>query len=159
MDPVIWRGTTQCIDHFEGYQLRPFKVSVPWPVAAGEIENTLKSPSLGIRIGEVLGFAKRMHFWEENWLRIYMWILPGSLACPIENGGWKATFHLKGSLFRGHVIFQGCMARHKTTWPVLTVVFPFGRMSYGISWLFRNWILRVLISLKRSLEWQSYWCP
>ncbi len=34
--------------------------------------------------------------------------LPGSLTCPLKDSGWKTTFHLTWSLFRGHVNFQGC---------------------------------------------------
>ena len=40
-------------------------------------------------------------------------ILPGSLTCPLKNNGWKwledEIVHLKWSLFRGHVSFQGCI--------------------------------------------------
>ena len=33
--------------------------------------------------------------------------LPRKLTCPLKNSGWKTTFLLKWSLFRGHVSFWG----------------------------------------------------
>ncbi len=37
-------------------------------------------------------------------------LLPWKLTCPLEHSGWKTSFLLKWSLFRGHVSFRGCKA-------------------------------------------------
>ncbi len=65
------------------------------------------------------GFRIIFHCLPGRWWNNHIYdLFPRKLTCPQRNCGWKTTFLLKWSLFRGHVSFRGSTHRQQIVFQV-----------------------------------------